>query len=362
MHGGEVFRAEKLVIGRRGGFAGGLASAAGHGFPERGHQSSAQEGGFARARDAAGHGEASEGNTDVDILQVVQFGAFEFQPAEVFALKRAARPARGAGWRVGQAATGHGIFRGADFVERAGGNHLAAAGAGAGSEIDDPGGAVHGCLIVFDDEEGVALFDQFVERVEQAAVVAFVESDSRFVEHVEDAAEVGAKLRGEADALGFAAGERSGGTVEGEVVEADALHETEALTDFGKNIPGEGGVVGIEGEGLEQGRGFAGAGMGEVGDGMIVDANVPGFGVEAHALAFGAGAGDILVGFFAGLFLLQVGLELGAGVVRSDSAVIDEPEPSASFAPAVGRVEREHARVERFEGAGAGRAGHFGAE
>ena len=85
--GPDVLGAGQFVIRRGSGFAGGFASAPGHRFFERGHEGAAQEGGFARAGDAAGHGEASEGNTDVDILQVVQFGALQFQPAEVFALK-----------------------------------------------------------------------------------------------------------------------------------------------------------------------------------------------------------------------------------------------------------------------------------
>ena len=179
------------------------------------------------------------------------------------------------------------------------------------------------------------MFDQFVEGVEQVAVVAFVQSDGRLVEHVEDAAEAGAELGGETDALGFAAGEGGRGTVEGEVIEPDALHEAEALADFGENILGEGGVVGVEGEGVEQGRGFAGAGAGEVGDRMVVHADVTGFGVEADTSAIGTWAGDVLVRFLAGLFLLQVGFQLRSSLIGLDRAVIDETEPAAGFAPAV---------------------------
>ncbi len=44
-----------------------------------------------------------------------------------------------------------------------------------------------------------------------------VEADTGFVEDVEDTAEAGADLGGEADALAFSAGEGGGGAVEGEV-------------------------------------------------------------------------------------------------------------------------------------------------
>ena len=215
---------------------------------------------------------------------------------------------------------------------------------------------------MFDHEQGIALFDQFLEGVEQVAVVAFVESDGRLVENVEDAAEVRSELGGEADALGLAPGERGGGAVEGEVIETDPLHEAEALPDFGEDVGGKGAVVVVENEGVEQLGRVAGAGAGEVGDGTVVDADVAGFGVEAQSLAFRARAGNILVGFLPGLLLLEIGLELRAGLVGLDRTVIDEAEPAAGLAPAVGGVEGEHARVERFEGAGAGGAGHFGAE
>ena len=56
-----------------------------------------------------------------------------------------------------------------------------------------------------------------------------MEADGGLVQHVEDAAEAGADLGGEADALAFAAGEGGGGAVEGEVGEADGVEELEAL-------------------------------------------------------------------------------------------------------------------------------------
>ncbi len=39
-------------------------------------------------------------------------------------------------------------------------------------------------------------------------------------------------MRGEADALGFASGERGGGAIEAEIAEADGEKEIEALGDF----------------------------------------------------------------------------------------------------------------------------------
>ena len=286
----------------------------------------------------------------------------QFEPVQVFVLEGTAAAARRTSGRVGQELSGHRVFRGADFVQCPGGDDFATPPAGAGPEVDDPRGAAHGFLVVFDHKERVALFDQFFEGVEQVAVVAFVESDGRLIQHVKNASEVRAELGGKTDALGLAAGEGGGGTVEGEVVEADPLHEAEALPDFGEDVGGKDAVVLVENEGVEQLGRVAGAGAGEVGNGTAMDADIAGLGVEAEPPAFGAGPGDVFVGFLPGLLLLEIGLELRAGLVGLDLAVIDQPEPAAGLAPAVGGVEGEHARVERFEGAGAGRAGHFGAE
>ena len=59
-----------------------------------------------------------------------------------------------------------------------------------------------------------------------------MQADGRLVENVKDAAEARANLRGEADALGFATGKRSGGAVEAEIAEADSEKKVEALGDL----------------------------------------------------------------------------------------------------------------------------------
>src|SRR3712207_4841990 len=85
---------------------------------------------------------------------------------------------------------------------------------------------------MLDDEDGVAEVAKALQGDEQAVVVALVEADRGLVEHVEDAREAGADLRGEADALGLAAGEGARGAAEVEIVEADIVEEAQALVDL----------------------------------------------------------------------------------------------------------------------------------
>ena len=109
-------------------------------------------------------------------------------------------------------------------------DHLAAAHAGAGPEVDHVLGAADGVLVVLDDDQRVALRLELGERVEQDAVVARMQADRRLVEDVADAAQIGAELRGEPDALRFAARQRRRRAVEREIDRPTSLEETRAAS------------------------------------------------------------------------------------------------------------------------------------
>ena len=74
---------------------------------------------------------------------------------------------------------------------------------------------------------------------EQLAVVALVQADGRLVEDVDDAGQLRADLRGEADALALAAGQGGGGPVEREVVEAHVEQEPEPAADLLEQLVGD---------------------------------------------------------------------------------------------------------------------------
>jgi hypothetical protein len=106
-------------------------------------------------------------------------------------------------------------------LTRAACDDLAAVLAGARADVDDVVGGADRLLVVLDDDHGVAEVAQPLERLDQPRVVALVQADRRLVEDVEHADEPGADLRRQPDALRLAAGQRAGGAVEREVVEAD---------------------------------------------------------------------------------------------------------------------------------------------
>ena len=160
---------------------------------------------LAAAGDAGDAGEHPERYFDVDILQIVLARAAD---DEFFPVPLAAPGRHGYAPRAGEVLPGDAARLGDDVLHRALGHHLAAVDARAGADIDDPVRRAHGVLVVLDDDERVAQVAQFLERVDELAVVALVQPDAGLVEDVEHAHQRGADLRGQADALALAAGER----------------------------------------------------------------------------------------------------------------------------------------------------------
>ena len=173
---------------------------------------------------------------------------------------------------------------------RAGGDDLAAAHTRAGAEIDEEVGGAHRVLVVLDDQDGVADVPQVFEAPQQLFVVPRVQADRRLVEDVEDAHEARTDLPGQADALGLAAGERRGGAVQAEVVQADVQEEPEAVANLLEQLAGDRPLhdrqrllVSVEPRGE-----LADGGVADLDEGLVADADGAGLRVEALAVARGA--------------------------------------------------------------------------
>ena len=169
------------------------------------------EGGFSAAADASNDGHDAEGEVGGDVLEVVGVGVFDSDPVA------------GEGARVcasydfdfsGEVLAGDGRGVVHDLLWGAVGDEVAAVFAGAGAEVEDVVGLADGVFVMLDDEDGIAKVAEVFEGVDEALVVALMQADAGLVEDVEDAAEAGADLSGETNALAFATGEGGGGAVE----------------------------------------------------------------------------------------------------------------------------------------------------
>ena len=113
---------------------------------------------------------------------------------------------------------------------RASRDDLAAELARARAEVDQVVGLHHRLFVVLDDDHRVADVAQRLQRLEQLAVVALMKADRRLVQNVDHARELGADLRGQADALALAAGERCGRAIQRQVAQADVDQEARAAS------------------------------------------------------------------------------------------------------------------------------------
>ncbi len=119
-------------------------------------------------------------------------------------------------WPVGERLAGHQVVEGSLR------HHFPAVDARTRAHLHDMIGGANGVFVVLHHDHGVADVAQAFERGDHLHVVLGMQADAGLIEHVEHAHQTRSDLRGEADALRFAARKRAGTAVEIQVVEADA--------------------------------------------------------------------------------------------------------------------------------------------
>ncbi|OPZ09123.1 MAG: hypothetical protein BWZ08_00673 [candidate division BRC1 bacterium ADurb.BinA292] len=262
--------------------------------------------GLAGTGDARHADEQSQGEGDVEIPEVMVRGAADDQAARRIG-RAAARGERNRPF-AGEIQAGQRARVAFDVGGRSGSDDFTAQPAGARAQIDHIIGFADRRLVVLHDDEGVAQVAQFLEHVEQAAVVAMVQADGGLVEDVEDADQLRADLGGEADALALAAGEGAGGAVEREVIQADVDHELEAVADLLDGLAADRQFAFGPARAVEEGEGFADGLAAELADVATLNGDGQAAGLQARAGAGRAGLvavvaaqvlEDILAGGFA---------------------------------------------------------------
>ena len=92
---------------------------------------------------------------------------------------------------------------------------------------------------MLDDDKGVAQVAQTLQGLDEAGVVALVQSDTRLVQNVEHTDKTGADLSGQTDALRLSSRQRGGPSGQTEVVKADVHQEPEAGVDLRQHAAGD---------------------------------------------------------------------------------------------------------------------------
>ena len=100
---------------------------------------------------------------------------------------------------------------------------------------------------MFDDDDGIPEAFEALQRAEQALVVALVQADGGFIQHIQDARQAGADLGSQTDALAFTAGQRGRSSGKREVVQPHIVEEVQAVRDFAEDAAGDFGPLRCQG-------------------------------------------------------------------------------------------------------------------
>ena len=165
----------------------------------------------------------------------------------------------------------------------------AAALAGARADVDDVVGSADRVFIVFHHHQRVALVAQLAQRVQQDLVVAWMQADGRLVQHVAHALQVAAELRGQADALRFAARQARRRAIQAQVAQADLFQERQAAVNLGHHIAGDVGIPAGQIQALDPAAGLADRPLRNVDDGLVGKGDGACRRVQARAVAVRAG-------------------------------------------------------------------------
>ena len=175
-----------------------------------------------------------------------------------------------------------------DLLGRAHRHHAAAQLARARAHVDDVVGGADGVGVVLDHQHGVAQIAQLDQGFQQARIVALVQADGGFVEDVQHALQAAADLRGQSDALGFAARERGGRPVERQVVDAHADEEAQARGHFADDAMADLPVALGQWPGADEVVHLPDGERRDLGDGLAAHADVARLFAQARAAALAA--------------------------------------------------------------------------
>ena len=110
---------------------------------------------------------------------------------------------------------------------------------GAGAQVNDIVRGPHHRLVMLHHDYRVAHVPQPGQGIDQAVVVVGMQPHRRLVANVEHTGETGTNLGSQAHPLGFTAGERPGGAVHRNVVQADAVQKVESARNFLEYLVGD---------------------------------------------------------------------------------------------------------------------------
>ena len=198
--------------------------------------------------------------------------------------------------------------------------------------------APHGLLVVLDDDERIAMERKRFQSVEKPRIIARMQTDRRFVENVENSAQIRTELGGQPDSLRFAATKRIRGAIEGQIISPTWQRKRRRCWYFSKDICSDFLFASLKLELANDLERLAGGSAGDAGDGLPLKKDAARGCVDSRSLAANATGRFTLAENLVNPLLRQLGLqrrvEFLARVIPPDFS-----EAPAISAPAMGRIK-----------------------
>ena len=144
---------------------------------------------FAAARNSRYHRKSADWKTNIDIFQIVRTRTVHFDPAFDITQRPARSADRMAKWRV-EATSGLGVWIPLDVAQRASRHHFAAVDSRARPKIDNVIGVPHCFFVVLDHDQRITFVSQSGECFEQSQIVAWMQTNSGFIQNVKHATQI----------------------------------------------------------------------------------------------------------------------------------------------------------------------------
>ena len=177
--------------------------------------------GFTASGNAGDDRHHAQRNFDVDIFEVMCACAADGQVTG----RHFTACGNGNAAPTGEVCAGDGFGASHNLLRRSLRDELTAVLARAGTDIDNLVCGEHGIFIMLDDDQRIAQIAQAFERINQAGVIALMQTDARFIEDIQHADQTGTDLRRQSDTLGFAAGERACRTGKRQIAQSDVAQK-----------------------------------------------------------------------------------------------------------------------------------------
>ncbi len=157
--------------------------------------------------------------------------------------------------------------------------------AGSGTDVDDPITGTNGFLVMFHHQHRVAEIAKTVERVDQTVVVALVQTNRWFIQHVQGAHEPRTDLARESDSLRFSTRQGARRSTEGEIIQTHVQQESQSGIDLLGDALGDDSFALVQLESVEELRRFPNRQVAHIGDGLVVHPDRQRFRLQSSTLA-----------------------------------------------------------------------------